>query len=189
MKIIPIFEIDSDTREGLYAIQYNDQEENEFDRLFNLWIGDIRYISDYLKANDDYLNTNYFREASIPDLAIKIKSEAMELLQLFDDFSYKSAKKKLQEVFRPLVDDELNIRLHQKAKASIENWKYRRAILRIYAIRISETTYVVTGGVIKLVKSMKDHPDTRHELNKIELVKRYLASIELYTEDDLIYLL
>ena len=55
MKIIPIFEIDSDTREGLYAIQYNDQEENEFDRLFNLWIGDIRYISDYLKANDPSL--------------------------------------------------------------------------------------------------------------------------------------
>ena len=189
MKIIPIFEIDSDTKEGLYAIQYDGEHENEFVRLFNLWVDDIGYVVDYLRANEDYLSVNYFREASIPDIAIKIKSEAMELLQLFDDFLYNPARRKLQEIFRPLVDDELNIRLHQKAKTSIENWKYRRAIVRIYAIRISATTYVVTGGAIKLVKSMKDHQDTRRELKKIEMVKGYLASIELHSEDDLIYLL
>ena len=189
MKIIPIFEIDSGTKEGLYAIRYDGEKENEFDRLFSLWIKDIRYVSSYLKANEDYLDSGYFKEASLRDIAIRIKSEAMELLRLFDDFSCRPGDKKLQEIFRPLVDDELNIRLHQKTKASIENWKYRRAILRIYAIRISSNAYVVTGGAIKLVKSMKDHEDTRRELEKIETVRKYLTSIELYTEDDLIYLL
>jgi hypothetical protein len=58
-------------------------------------------------------------------------------------------------------------------------------LLRLYAIRISENAYVITGGVIKLVRKMEDHPDTRREFRKIKMVKAYLESVDLYNEDDL----
>lgn len=32
---------------------------------------------------------------------------------------------------------------------------------------------------------MGEHPDTKHELKKLELVKVFLRSIEIFNEDDL----
>lgn len=46
--------------------------------------------------------------------------------------------------------------------------------LRIYAIRIDTNTYVITGGGIKLTKTMNDREHLINELEKLTKVKEWL---------------
>jgi len=186
MKLISIFV--NEDQEGLYAIKYDGEEQDEFHRLLSLW-SNPEYVRAYLKNNEEYLKDDFFIGISFGDLAIKIIRESQEL----DDYIFNvedqffSGLLELQEIFRPLSDSQYVIPIHQQTKTSIENWKYRKAILRFYAIRISKNAFVITGGAIKLVKKMRDHPDTKNELeNKLPLVRAYLASIDLINEDDLL---
>lgn len=185
MKLIPIF-VNNETKEGLYAVHYGNENCNEFERLFNLWT-DAQYIRNYLNDNIDYLQAPFFKQYLFSDLETKIFREAQDLRIMFldfeDDFFENNAK--LQEIFRPLSDSEHTIPVHQSTKSSIYNWKYLKALLRFYAIRIGNNTYVITGGAIKLVKKMESHPDTSKELKKLRSVKKYLVSLGLECDDDL----
>jgi hypothetical protein len=133
------------------------------------------------------LENDFFKRITINRLAEKILGEAQELGNLFVRAKkmFFEGELKLQEIFWPLYDTQIIYPLHQKTKASIKEWRFRRALVRLYAIRISENSYVISGGAIKLVRKMEDHPDTRNELKKLELVKAFLQSISLYNEDDL----
>lgn len=64
---------------------------------------------------------------------------------------------------------------------------YPKPIIRIYAIRIEENTFIVTGGAIKLTRAMPEHPDTAEELEKIKKCKKFLQSHGIETANDLIY--
>lgn len=76
----------------------------------------------------------------------------------------------LDEYFHQLDNMETGIKILslRKGKAS------RHDGLRIYAIKIDENCFLITGGAIKMSHKMKDHPDTALELKKIERVKAYL---------------
>lgn len=185
MELMSIF-VNEETKEGLYAIRYENEEENEYYRLLGLWL-DFENVRTYLKRNKEYLENDFFNWVSINPLARKILGEAEELGDLFvkAEELFLAGELKLQEIFWPLYDTQILYPVHQKTKASIKDWRFRRALVRFYAIRISENAYVISGGAIKLVKKMEAHPDTRNELKKLELVKAYLQSIELFNEDDL----
>lgn len=189
MKIIPIF-VNEESKEGLYAAQYDGEPENEFRKCVGQWT-DRAYVQWYLTKWADYLQEPFFQSCSIENLEIKVQMEARELIGLFQKFEqdFFENNAKLQEIFRPLIDGEYMIPLHQKTKATIYNWKFRKALLRLYAIKIGPNTYVITGGAIKLVKKMADHPDTANELKKLNFTKNYLACIGLYSEDDLNFVL
>lgn len=46
--------------------------------------------------------------------------------------------------------------------------------LRIYALRLDEGIYLVTGGAIKLTHTMQERKHTNQELIKIKLVRDFL---------------
>ncbi len=48
--------------------------------------------------------------------------------------------------------------------------------LRIYALKVGESTYIITGGAIKLTATMQEREQTLEELKKMELVRNYLLS-------------
>jgi hypothetical protein len=185
MKLITIF-ADSETKEGLYAIQYENEANDEFERLLDFW-SIHQNLETYLKNNEEYVISDFYKKATIPELADKLHNEALELKDLFVEARemFYAGELKLQEIFWPLYDTQILFPVHQKAKTSIKDWRFRKSLLRLYAIRVSENAYVITGGAIKLVRKMEDHPDTRSELRKIEKVKAFLESIELYNADDL----
>ena len=59
--------------------------------------------------------------------------------------------------------------LSTKAKGDqLKSW------LRIYALKIDENVYVITGGAIKLTKTMLEREHTKHELEKLERCHDYL---------------
>jgi hypothetical protein len=151
-----------------------------------MW-SDFVNVRTYLQRNAEYLENDFFKRITINQLAEKILEEAAELGNLFvkaEELFFED-ELKLQEIFWPLYDMQIIYPVHQKTKASIKDWRYRRALVRFYAIRISKNAYVISGGVIKLARKMEDHPDTRNELKKLELVKSFLQSIGLFNEDDL----
>ena len=71
-----------------------------------------------------------------------------------------SGLERLQDLFEPLHKRENEDYSLLKSKAK-NSW------LRLYAIRIEENLYVITGGSIKLTKSMQDRTHTNLELKKI----------------------
>jgi hypothetical protein len=62
----------------------------------------------------------------------------------------------------------------------------RNPKLRIYAVRIAENTYVVTGGAIKLTDRMEERPHTKEQLVRLAKVKDWLRDEGILYPDDLI---
>lgn len=181
MELKPIF-VDGETSEGLYAIQYPENDEHEFERLFDLW-NDAEYVHNYCLDNQEYLADEHFEGSSIDSIEIKIVGEAIKLETSLEDLTAEGSD--LQAMFKPLSIKESEILVLQQSKAKAN--KTHKPILRIYGIRLNERTFVVTGGAIKLTRYMKDHPDTQRELDKLKMVKTFLSEVGINTEEDLIY--
>ena len=48
--------------------------------------------------------------------------------------------------------------------------------LRIYAIKVGDSAYIITGGTIKLTATMQEREHTLAELHKMEMVRNHLIS-------------
>lgn len=55
--------------------------------------------------------------------------------------------------------------------------------LRIYAIKLNPGIYVVTGGAIKLTRTMQEREHTLNELVKMEKVRQYLVDNNVIDDD------
>ena len=53
----------------------------------------------------------------------------------------------------------------------------------MYAIRIDNNCFVITGGAIKMSQKMQDHKDTQEELKKLNKAKDYLADNDVHDID------
>jgi hypothetical protein len=53
----------------------------------------------------------------------------------------------------------------------------------LYAIRIDENCFVISGGAIKLTHLMKVRPHTQRELDKLDAAKSYLQKQGIFDED------
>lgn len=82
----------------------------------------------------------------------------------------------LDKLFRPLHNSRINEMLLGKEKARIKNRSQHASWLRIYAIKLEPGCYIVTGGAIKLTRTMQEREHTLQELNKMEQVRNYLIS-------------
>lgn len=158
MKIISIF------AERLYACQYDTEELNEFARLMDSWT-DIVYLRHYARQNNIADMRGFVRE--IREDAAYIDDLMMEITQ---------NNRSLESFFKPLNNLETGVRVLSLQKG-------RRYKLRIYAIKIDENLFLITGGVIKLEFRMKDHPDTQREKDKLEHIKAYLKRENVFDND------
>ena len=186
MELVSIF-VEETTGEGIYAILNHPEEQDEFERNLNLW-SDPEYITNYLEVNNCYLGSEYFKNDSIDSLVSKIEKEVIEIEKLMlqkAQAGFNKSGESLQQLFKPLNNWEYQLYVHQESKAVISNHHFPKPILRIYAIRIAENTFVITGGAIKLVHQMEDHNDTREELKKLKNAKTFLVESNLITEDDI----
>jgi antitoxin component HigA of HigAB toxin-antitoxin module len=83
----------------------------------------------------------------------------------------------------------LTIDILEKMKARGGHHKGHASWLRIYAIRLSDGVYIVTGGAIKLTATMQEREHTRRELQKIDQVRRFLLSERIIDATDLLNIL
>ena len=66
-----------------------------------------------------------------------------------------------------------------KEKARLRNTPRHASWLRIYAIKLEPGIYVVTGGAIKLTRTMQEREHTLKELVRMEKVRRFLLDNDI----------
>jgi hypothetical protein len=179
MKLVPIF-VSQDSEEGLWSIHLDGESQNEFDKFFDL-MNDIEWLHNFFEQNKADLHGGFFGSISIRVAVPRTLDEVEEMENSLFDYSeqgFGGSDSNLQHLFKPLNNFEYTITTHQKSKARV-----RKGWLRLYAIRLAENCYLVTGGTIKLTLDMKrDH--LKHELKKLEQTKQFLRNNGIdYPED------
>ena len=173
MKISTIFVIKKDV---LYSVAYDD-EAMEFERLLDQF-EDIEFLETFFEENINDLNSGYYSRISVPEAIQQTRISAVRIRKQFDEFiNSKSNHENLQSIFRPLSNSESTFKQLSKEKNK-SGW------LRIYAIRVSKNTYVISGGAIKLTATMNEIPHLLQELKKLDLTKQFLVEQGLTDEYD-----
>lgn len=81
---------------------------------------------------------------------------------------------KLDQIFRPLENSRVSEMLLGREKARLRNTQRHASWLRIYAIKLDPGIYVITGGAIKLTRTMQEREHTLVELARMEKVRNFL---------------
>ncbi|CAN5156504.1 hypothetical protein BH23BAC2_BH23BAC2_21900 [soil metagenome] len=183
-KIINIFAV---IEGALLSVQYDGYREHEFERIFKEWT-DVEYLVDFFETHKTDLQNGYhltkIGHISIEEAVFQTIEEA----EAFEKYILKVARKGKQNddetlndlVFKPLHKNDTTIK-HQETKAygiNTHSW------LRLYAVRIDLNLYVISGGAIKLTRSMNEREHTRNELMKLKILTSYLKEIGFEDADD-----
>ena len=92
----------------------------------------------------------------------------------------------LEALFHPLENFRTSEMLLGKEKARLKRTVRHTSWLRIYAIKLSQVVYVITGGAIKLTLKMEERDHTKLELTKLDQVRRFLLSEDIIDDDSFI---
>jgi len=165
MKIVRIF------ANQLFAFKYENEADNEYDRLMELWT-DVTFLRSYAKMNN------------IDDVSSFI-NEILQDAEQIQDFleNLNQDKQPYGFYFEPIQDTERNRLL------SFQKGKIKKNRLRYYAIKLDANCFVITGGAIKMSQTMKEHPDTANELIKLKRARAYLNENGVFDDDSFYELL
>lgn len=94
-----------------------------------------------------------------------------------------SPEANLDEVFKPLENNRTSEMLLGKEKARLHNTPRHASWLRIYAIKLEPGIYVITGGAIKLTRTMQEREHTLAELARMEKVRRFMLDNDITDKD------
>lgn len=177
MKIVDTFVIVEDS---LYSVKYDSEEAHEFERLFNLW-NDPEYLESFFQKHKADLNNSFWNGITVEKAIKQTREDAKKLEKKLREIAEKGKTNNdetLSTFFQPLSKGKYGEFEKDKAKQS---W------LRIYAIRIDVNEFVVSGGAIKLTKTMNERPHLLDELKKLDITLKSLQDGE-DEEDDLDFL-
>ena len=162
----------------LWAVRYDDEDDNALYSLFDQW-SDVRWLRTFFKENITDLE-RYFNITNI-HTAIEDTIEDSEKLQgIIMDMSPDA---NLDELFHPLDNNRTSDETLGTEKGKIKKRRFHPSWLRIYAIKLSDGNYIVTGGAIKLTYLMEERAHTQKELDKLAKVRYFLLN-EGIVEDD-----
>jgi hypothetical protein len=163
MKLVRIF------GDKLFAIQYPGEPVDEFRRLFNSW-ADPEDLEIFFEKNKADITNGFYGTFTVEgaifetyDLAENLEDNLLALANK----SEPDQLRELEQIFKPLHDSQIKILPLNKSKAR-NHW------LRIYALRVEKGIYIITGGAIKLTKTMQEREHTKEELTKISQCRNYL---------------
>lgn len=152
--------------------------------LFRKW-NNAEYLLDFFMENFEDLKS-YFKISRIDQAVEDTIEDADALQELVLDFPY---TEHLDNLFKPL--DITDNRMSELTREKARNWDIDRhaSWLRIYAIRLEPNVYVVTGGAIKLSRTMQEREHTAQELYKLNRCKSYLKANGIFDQDSFVELI
>lgn len=171
----------------IYSIHYDDEEDCEYDRLFQLW-NDVGYVVSFMTKNEAYLQSPIWERIPEPEEAARqVLTEANELEIYFDTLNDNVSQGK-----KPDFDSHFKLLNGRKYEFELEYLPMksygleRPSLLRMYAIKLKPNIYIITGGGIKLTDSIQNSPDLQdHVLPNIDKVREFLKSNCIMDADDL----
>ena len=153
----------------LWAVRYDGDKDNALFTLFEQW-NDPEWLVNFFLENISDL-TSYFKITDINQAIYDTIEDNHKLQCLILDISPDA---NLDLLFRPLENNRTSEILLGKEKARIKNRPQHASWLRIYAIKLEPGYYIITGGAVKLTRTMQERAHTLAELNKMETVRNFL---------------
>lgn len=148
---------------SLLSVQYDEFEDHAFNILFDRW-NNVEFLHAFFKEHQQDL-----RGVTVQQAIEQTLDDAEQLEQKLLDVAEGDIK--LQTLFKPLSNRDYRLKPYQKSKAY---GRLRQSWLRIYAIRILDDLYVVTGGAIKLTQAMQERSHTLEQLDRLRQARDYL---------------
>lgn len=164
--------------ERLWAAWYEGEADNALFTLFEQW-NDVTWLREFFKANLDDL-ASYFKITDVNQAIYDTIEDSDRLQCLIMDISPDAD---LDKLFRPLENSRFADMLLGKEKARLKDVPGHASWLRIYAIKLEPGIYVITGGAIKLTRTMQEREHTLRELEKMEQVRAFLLNNNIIDKD------
>jgi len=168
MEICPIF------AERLFAFKYDNIFKSIYDRKLHDW-QDFDHIFEKALENDI--------DVSLID---KFFDEIFYDREFFRSEIERCANENvLFDIFKCLDNYSKNIINLEPAKAKIYIRKENRlSRLRLYSLRVNNSKFIITGGAIKFTLKMEHHKDTKAELEKLNVCRKFLIDSESEFNDN-----
>ena len=165
----------------LWAVKYQKKEDDELTELFVKW-NNVEYLLEFFTQNFEDLR-EFFHVERISQAISDTMDDAESLEELILDFPY---TENLDELFKPL--DLTDTRASELSREKARNWNRERhaSWLRVYAIRLEPNVYIVTGGAIKLTRTMQERAHTIIELEKLNSCKEFLKANGVFDKDSFV---
>lgn len=153
----------------LWAVVYDGCNENILTKTISNWVN-IDYLTKFFCENVEDLE-KYFKITNIDAAIYDTITDAATLSCLILDVSPDA---NLEQLFRPLEPSRYSEMVLSREKAKGKSVSGHPSWLRIYAIKLDNGIYLVTGGAIKLTHLMEERQHTLDELKRMEQVRNYL---------------
>lgn len=157
---------------SLYSAQFAGESDHAFVNVFKLW-RDAAYLDAFFAEHDEDL-LSFWEYMSIQEAIDITEREAARLESQILACARKGAHgglDNLSAMFIPLHARPMSGGDLEKCKA---RGFRRQSWLRIYAVRIDVNMFVVSGGAIKLTRTMHERAHLFQELVKLEKVCQFL---------------
>lgn len=165
----------------LWAVRYENESDNALQQVFNQW-NDPEWLMEFFTQNMSDLES-YFKITDINKAIYDTMDDSYELECVILDISPDA---NLDNLFRPLENDRTAEAMLSKEKARLKEREKHASWLRLYAIKLEPGCYIITGGAIKLTRTMQERLHTLQELNKMEQVRNLLISQGAFDKDGFI---
>ena len=169
----------------IYSIRYGDgNEKDEYYRLLGLWT-DVDYLTGYFESNYSRMVPEVWGNDIEPEIvASQAFNEAYELENTFEELSWNTAHDlypDYDDFFKPL-DGEF---VYEWELIPMKAYGPRKpSLLRMYAIKMGSNCYLITGGGIKISRTMQEDPCLNKELDKIKKVRSFLREQGIEDRED-----
>ena len=175
---------DSITEDGrLWAVRYDESTDNALYMLFEQW-NDVTWLYRFFKENMADL-ISYFKITDVNEAIYDTIEDSERLQCLIMDISPEAD---LDKLFRPLENSRFTDVLLGKEKARLKDVYRHASWLRIYAIKLEPGIYVITGGAIKLTRTMQERPHTQEQLDRLNACRQFLVDNGVFDSDSFISL-
>jgi hypothetical protein len=184
MKIRLIFSPKEAPEEGLWAVRWDDAATDAFRKLLAEWTDPeymFQFCVDHLQ--DVQRKFGYAIEPAVAAEELMDEAEVLKEL-LYRLGTRQDPDTRLQQIFKPLGNEGSLTEL-QLSKASVKDRTFKDPKLRIYAVRVGENTYVVTGGAIKLTDRMGERAHTQAQWERVQRARDWLKSENIVYPEDL----
>ena len=167
----------------LYSVHYNNFEKDEFSRLFNNW-SDGEYLEAFFNEHINDLENDFWDDINIEDAIFKTYKDAADLEEKLIDLAEQNnigTRESLTSFFQLLSssDNALSPPSMNKAYGTDSpSW------LRIYALEADTNLFVITGGAIKLTKTMNEREHLKLELTKLNISKQFIHDYPLSNDGE-----
>ncbi len=162
----------------LWAVRYDGCSDNALEMILDRW-NDVAWLRTFFKENIEDL-ASYFKITDVNQAIFDTVEDAERLQCLILDISPDAD---LDKIFRHLEPSRTGEMLLGKEKARVDNRIRHTSWLRIYAIKLSDGVYIITGGAIKLTATMEEREHTLAELIRMEKVRNFLISQNIIDDD------